>query len=96
MHALITIETAHAGQNLHETTAKLTDGSWLTVKNHATFVVGEVDLVAQEDLKVMENVASPRFHKVVLSMVLKHNQELGHGLFLFKCQADFISAVDRS
>ena len=95
MHALITIETAQHGQNLRETTVKLTDGSWLTVRNRATFVV-EVDLVAQEDLAAMPNVESPRCHKAVLLMVLKPNQELGHGLFLFKCQADFISAVDRS
>ena len=52
------------------------------------------DLAVQEDLAAMPNVESPRSHKVVLSMVLKQNQELGHGLFLFKLQEDSISVVE--
>ena len=50
----------------------------------------------EEVLEATESVEFLKFHKAVLSMVLKQNQELGHGLFLFKLQEDSISVVDLS
>jgi len=72
------------------------NGFAMIVQNSAENAAVAAPVETEETAVTKDNVEFLKCHKVVSLTDKKHNQELGHGLFLSKVQADSISVVVQS
>ena len=89
------MSTNHTENQTGQDIVPAQNGFVMTAQNYVEHAAVVAAALA-ETVESKDNAVFPKSHKAVLSTDKKLNQELGHGLFLFKVQVDSISVVDLS